>query len=127
MKEVLLDDNFTDRVFNSYKKNLFEKKKGQLIFTSHEGVLCLCLYYEESNVRKYIPIDNFEYSRIISNTQSERVIEIKYCKEKGDNKPIIKSYSIEENAEDFINAYKDYSAKASRLRLNKEIFQSINF
>lgn len=127
MKEMLLDENFSDKVFNSYKKNLFEKKKGKLIFTSHEGKLCLCLYYEESEVRKYIPLDNFEYSRVISNTSNEHLIEIKYCKEKDDQKPIIKSYFIEEDTDEFINTYKDYSAKASRLKLNKEIFKNICF
>lgn len=125
MKEVFLNENFEDRSFKGYKKQMMKNKKAVLTFTCHEGEISLSLFYEDDDVKKFVSIDNIEYVKVIDASNNQ--IEIKYYKRKGDGKPYIKSYILEENAEIFINTYKDFSGKLARLKMNKKLYESINF
>ncbi len=123
MKKIFLEDDVKDIEFTGEKKEVLKKKKVGLLFTSFDGVLSLIISYEGGHEKKIIPLDQFESARILNST--ERQIELKYFKDQKDKKVKTKEYSLDQSAELFINSYKDYSAKASRLKINRELFHAI--
>ena len=117
-KKMFLEENIKDVQFSALKKEVFKSQKLNLLFTSHEGKLTLVIAYEGRN-KKYIPIENIDVAKVHS--EGDNSVELKYFQDK---KLKNKTYHLDQKASHFINTYKDYSAKAIRLRLNKEIFDS---
>jgi hypothetical protein len=121
LKGILLDDKFIEVTFQGYKKEVLKKKKATLKFTLYENSYCLVLIYDNQSP-KYIPLDKFEYVRVVN--ANEDLVEIKYMK--GENKNAVKSYVFEDNSLSFVNAFKEYSLKAIRKKNNEEIFKRLN-
>lgn len=120
LKNILIDDKLIEVTFVGYKKEVLKKKSATLKFSLHENSYCIVLVYS-NQPEKYVPLMNFEYVRVVN--QSEDLVEIKYIKE--DKKSTVKSYVFEGNSLNFVNAYKEYSLKEIRRKNNEEIIQRL--